>query len=131
MATFAKIKENNIVETTIVVDDSDCNGGQYPESEPAGQAFIKDNLNIDGVWKQTSFNNNFRYNFAKPGMFFNLQKDAFYWENTPDPNFVPPLIFDEEKLRWYWETPNPYAFDENGNQVEVPEGSLPQIRNYY
>jgi hypothetical protein len=131
MANFAKINNNNIVETVIVIDDKDCAGGQYPESEVAGQNFIKEELGLKGIWKQTSFNNNFRYNFAKPGMFFNLQKDAFYWKDCPDENMGVPLIFDEDKLRWYWNTPNPFALDENNNPIPDSEQSITQIRNYY
>ena len=131
MANFARIDNDKIVQEVIIIDDSDCVGGQYPESEPAGQEFIKKTLKIFGTWKQTSFNENFRYNFAKPGMFFDKDKDAFYWKDAPDPNFVPPLIFNEEKLKWYWETPNPFAFDEEGNPLPEEEGSVSQIRNYW
>lgn len=40
MAHFALLGDNNVVQQVIVVSDDDCGGGQYPESEPVGQAFI-------------------------------------------------------------------------------------------
>jgi hypothetical protein len=54
MAHFAKI-ENDIVTQVIVVADELCAGGDFPNSEPAGQAFIA-SLGLNGEWKQTSYN---------------------------------------------------------------------------
>ena len=39
MAHFARI-EFGIVRDVNVINNSDCGGGDYPESEPIGQAFI-------------------------------------------------------------------------------------------
>jgi transcription initiation factor TFIIIB Brf1 subunit/transcription initiation factor TFIIB len=47
MAHFAKI-ENNTVTSVIVVSNDDCGGGDYPDSEPIGQAFIA-SLGLDGL----------------------------------------------------------------------------------
>ena len=62
MAHFAKI-ENSQVKQVIVVSNDDCGGGNFPESESIGQAFIA-SLGLDGLWLQTSYNNNFRANYA-------------------------------------------------------------------
>jgi len=78
MAHFAKV-ENGLVQQVIVVADSDCAGGSLPESELAGQAFIA-SLGIDGEWKQTSYNNNFRGTYAGIG---------FLWNGT---DFVAPVV---------------------------------------
>jgi len=69
MAHFAKI-ENGIVQQVIVVANSDCGGGSLPESESVGQAFIA-SLGLDGEWKQTSYNNNFRGIYAGIGYIWN------------------------------------------------------------
>jgi hypothetical protein len=69
MAHFAQIN-NGVVEQVIVVANSDCAGGSLPESEPAGQAFIA-LLGIDGEWKQTSYNSNFRGAYAGIGYTWN------------------------------------------------------------
>ena len=50
MAHFAKVV-NDVVEQVIVVANDDCAGGEFPESEPVGQAFIA-SLGLDGLWLQ-------------------------------------------------------------------------------
>ncbi len=62
MAHFAKI-ENGEVKQVIVVSNDDCGGGDFPASEPIGQAFIA-SLGLDGLWLQTSYHSNFRANYA-------------------------------------------------------------------
>lgn len=76
MAHFAKIDENNVVEQVIVVGDNNCDGGQYPESEPVGQAFIA-SLGLEGTWLQTSYNHNFRGSYAGIGMVYDSVNDVF------------------------------------------------------
>lgn len=68
MAHFAKL-ENGIVTQVIVISDDDCDGGTFPKSEKAGQAFIA-SLGLDGEWLQTSYNANFRGKFAAIGDVF-------------------------------------------------------------
>ena len=69
MAHFAQI-ENGIVQQVIVVSNDDCDGGNLPKSEAAGQAFIA-SLGLDGEWVQTSYNANFRGKFAAIGDVWN------------------------------------------------------------
>ena len=66
MAHFAQVQDG-IVRNVIVIDNSDCGGGDYPDSETIGQAFIAA-IGIDGDWLQTSYNNNFRGQYAGQGM---------------------------------------------------------------
>mgnify|MGYP001251903092 CR=1 FL=1 len=69
MAHFAKLDENNIVTQVIVVSNDDCTDphtGQ--EDEVLGIAFCKKLLG--GNWKQTSYNNNMRGNYAGIGYKF-------------------------------------------------------------
>jgi hypothetical protein len=75
MAHFAKI-ENGIVTHVIVVANDDCGGGDFPASEPIGQAFIA-SLGIEGEWKQTSFSCAFRGNFAGYGVVYDAEADVF------------------------------------------------------
>jgi hypothetical protein len=75
MAHFAKI-ENNVVVSVNVVNDSDCGGGEFPESEPIGQAFLA-SIGLEGEWLQTSYNNNFRTRYAGVGMIYNPTLDEF------------------------------------------------------
>ena len=69
MAHFARISDN-IVQQVIVVSNDDCGGGDFPDSEPVGQAFIA-SLGLAGDWKQTSYNANFRGKYAGIGDIWN------------------------------------------------------------
>jgi hypothetical protein len=75
MAHFAKV-ENNIVDQVIVVANSDCGGGDFPESEPIGQAFIA-SLGLAGEWLQTSYHANFRGAYAGIGFTYDAELDEF------------------------------------------------------
>ena len=75
MAHFAQI-ENNVVRNVIVIDNSDCGGGEFPDSEPIGQAFIA-SIGIEGDWLQTSYNGNFRGQYAGQGMTYDPVLDEF------------------------------------------------------
>ena len=86
MAHFAKI-ENDTVEQVIVVSNDDCGNGNFPESEPIGQAFIA-SLGLDGLWLQTSYHANFRGCYASAGWTFNATLGEYG-------EFVPPPIPDE------------------------------------
>ena len=76
MAHFAQVDEYQIVRSVIVVDNSDCGGGDYPDSEATGQAFIAA-IGIEGDWLQTSYNNNFRGQYAGQGMTYDPVLDEF------------------------------------------------------
>ena len=66
MAHFAKLDSNNIVEYVIVVGDSDSGGGQL-ENESVGISFCRNHVGDNSsVWKQASYNANFRGNY--PGI---------------------------------------------------------------
>ena len=75
MAHFAKV-ENNIVDQVIVVANSDCGGGEFPESEPIGQAFIA-SIGLAGEWLQTSSHANFRGSYAGIGFAYDAELDEF------------------------------------------------------
>lgn len=65
MAHFAKI-ENKIVTQVIVINNKALGDLEFPDSEAVGQEFIA-SLGLDGTWKQTSYNANFRGVFAGIG----------------------------------------------------------------
>ena len=81
MAHFAKV-ENGVVTQVLVVADSDCGGGRFPASEPVGQAFLA-SLGLDGEWKQTSYNNNFRDTYAGIGYTYDSLNDVFVAPVSP------------------------------------------------
>jgi len=86
MAHFARV-ENNKVAQVIVIANDDCGGGEFPESEPVGQAFIA-SIGLTGEWLQTSYNSNFRNYYA--GVNFDwLPAVGEYGEFVP-PSYVEP-----------------------------------------
>ena len=58
------------------MSNGDCAGGDFPESEAAGQAFIA-SLGLAGEWKQTSYNGNFRGRYAGIGDTYDAVNDVF------------------------------------------------------
>jgi len=84
MAHFAEVDEYQIVRNVIVVDNDDCGGGDFPDSEPIGQAFIA-SIGIAGEWLQTSYNNNFRGQYAGQGMTYDPVLDEFVSPQIEEP----------------------------------------------
>lgn len=64
MAHFARV-ENGVVSEVIVIANEVILDGNGIEQESIGAAFCNDLLG--GEWVQTSYNNNFRGQFANPG----------------------------------------------------------------
>ena len=68
MAHFAKLDANNVVEQVIVVSNDDIKDNSGTEVESIGVAFCQKLLGANTNWKQTSYNNNMRGNYAGIGM---------------------------------------------------------------
>lgn len=83
MAHFAQLDENNIVMTVIVVNNDVVNNLPFPESEPIGVEFCQSLYGPQTIWKQTSYNNNFRGLFAGIGFTYDLVKDEFVAPREP------------------------------------------------
>lgn len=82
MAHFAQVT-NGVVSQVIVIANEDCGGGNYPESEPIGQAFIA-SLGIAGTWLQTSYHANFRGVYAGMGYTYDPATNTFAPPPTPE-----------------------------------------------
>ena len=86
MAHYAELDENNIVLRVIAI---------HNDYEQEGIEFCKQ-LTGGGNWVQTSYNANFRKNFASPGFTYDATRDAF----------VPPRpegegwVLDETTCQW-------------------------------
>lgn len=109
MAHFAKIDENGLVEQVIVLDDSDCGGGEFPESESIGQQYLSER-GMEGTWKQTSYNANFRNKYAGIGWTYSEEHDVFLEPKTFDSWVLNTTTFD-------WEAPIPMPDDANGEDI--------------
>ena len=68
MAHFAQLDSNNVVTQVIVVGNDDTTDSNGVEVESIGIAFCHKLLGSDTNWKQTSYNNNMRGNYAGIGM---------------------------------------------------------------
>jgi len=84
VAHFAQVDEYQIVRNVIVVNNDDCGGGDFPDSEPIGQAFIAD-IGITGDWLQTSYHGNFRGQYAGQGMTYDPTLDEFVSPQPEEP----------------------------------------------
>ena len=100
MAHFAQIDENNVVTQVIVVANSDTADASGVEKEHIGAAFCE--RLFGGTWKQTSYNGNFRKNYAGIGYTYNSDLDAF----VPPKPFASWLL-NEETAQWDAPVPMP------------------------
>ena len=115
MAYFAKLGTGNIVEQVISINNSviiDANG---VEQEQLGLDFINKLYNTRDVWKQTSYNKNFRKNYAGIGYQYDQQRDAFI---APKP--FNSWILNEDTCLWN----APVAKPNDGNIYKWNETNL-------
>lgn len=118
MANFAKLDENNNVISVIVVNNNVITFNGY-ESEQFGIDFLSNLLNYN-LWKQTSYNANFRKNYAGIGYYYDEQRDAF----------IPPKPYPSWRLNedsCIWESPIPYPNDGNNYIWNEETGNWEQI----
>jgi hypothetical protein len=83
MAHFAKLDENNVVLDVIVVSNDVIENLPFPESEPIGVTFCQSLFGADTVWKQTSYNGNFRGRYAGIGYTYNAELNEFIHPPRP------------------------------------------------
>ena len=95
MAHFAKIDENNKIITIIVVNNNELLDQDGNEVEQKGIDFCKSLFGQDTNWIQTSYNGNFRKNYACGGGTYNKELDAFI---APKP--YNSWILNTDTCRW-------------------------------
>jgi len=110
MAHFAEINDQSIVQQVVVVANDVLLGENNVEQEALGVSFCEQIFG--GSWKQTSYNGNFRKNFAGVGYSYDATRNAF----------LPPRPFaswtlDEETCHWQ----APVAHPSDGNEYEWDE----------
>ena len=104
MAHFAKLNENNVVIKVHVVNNNVLlqDGVEVPQK---GIDFLN-NLHGNAKWIQTSYNGNFRKNYAAAGYTYDSVRDAF----------IPPKPYNSWTLNeetCKWDPPTPYPDDGN------------------
>ena len=137
MAHFAQLDENNVVTQVIVIGNEQLKAtvvtevdgflvAQTVESEAKGVDFCKTLYGADTVWKQTSYNNKFRGNFAGIGMKYYPEHDVFMppcpypsWViNSATAKWEAPVAkpdckryeWDESTVSWKYIPPRPQPF---------------------
>ena len=97
MAHFAKLNSDNIVTHVSVVDNWNITDGNGQEQESVGVAYLHGVHGVqEGItWKQTSYNANFRKNYAGIGYTYDAGRDAFI---APKP--YASWLLDEATCRW-------------------------------
>jgi len=95
MAHFAQMDANNMVLEVIVVNNDVIMDMEFPASEPVGIQFCQAIYGADTNWLQTSYNANFRGNYAGIGF--------SYWPDIDQ--FVPPSpgegwTYDPQTHQW-------------------------------
>lgn len=83
MAHFAWLDANNTVYQVSVVDNHNLLDEDGNESEAVGIAYLTSVHGAGKVWKQTSYNANFRGKYAGIGDFYDADLDEFV---TPQSN---------------------------------------------
>jgi len=111
MAHFAQLDDNNHV-TQVIVLNNDIVGEPdltYPATEIMGQAFIMGTLKLPGLWKQTSYNDSFRKQYAGIGHIFDADADVFVapqpflsWSLDGNHDWQPPIPRPNEGV-WNWD----------------------------
>ena len=104
MGNFAKLDDQSIVIDVIVVNNETLDNLPFPDSEAVGIAFLTDWSNGYTNWKQTSYNANFRKNYAGIGFTYDAVLDAFI---APKP--YPSWLLNTETCQW--QAPIPYPTD--------------------
>lgn len=99
MAHWAEINNDNKVIRVLVGDNNDPNGDE-------GYQWLVDNLG--GTWIQTSYNNNFRKQYAGIGYTYDPDNDVFIapqpyasWSLDNEFNWQAPTPMPTEGM-WYW-----------------------------
>ena len=106
MAHFAELKTktdptgfttdtHQVVERVVVVGNDCVPSDMHVDGETWCINFFK-----GGIWKQTSYNNNFRKIYAGEGMIYDPVKDKFIgrqpyqsWTLNADDNWISPVLF--------------------------------------
>ena len=101
MAHFAKLDENNNVLAVHAVANYVITDENGDEQEQLGIDFLT-KIHKYPLWKQTSYNSNFRKNYAGIGFTYDETKDAFI-----GPSPYPSWIFNEDTCQFQPPIPDP------------------------
>ncbi len=136
MAHFAELNSSSEVIRVVVISNEDvnANGGDLHADAETFVASVVPHSSGGTAWKQTSYNNNFRKQFAGAGTIYDASKDKFLtpqpypsWSLDSNDDWQAPVTFpntvdigglranagwDETNKRWIGKT-----FNESTNPV--------------
>ena len=112
--SFDNTKTNLVVKRVIVVDNKRVPSDEHVDGETWCSTFFN-----GGIWKQTSYNHNFRKQYAGKGFVYNASKNKFLtpqpyasWSLDGSDDWQAPVTYpngdqsdyriswDEDNLRW-------------------------------
>ena len=115
MAHFAELDDNNVVLRVCVVDNKHVPSDKHVDGETWCTNFWV------GTSKQTSYNNNFRKQYAGIGFTYDATKDKFIrpqpfasWSLDSDDDWQAPISFPSDGKNYYW--------DESAYQADNTKG---------
>jgi hypothetical protein len=118
MAHFARLDETNNVIHVHVLSNAVITDDNGNEQEQVGVDFLTQHNGGVGWYKQTSYNGNFRKNYAGVGYTYDKTRDAFI---PPQP--YPSWTLNEDTCLWDSPTPRP----EDGKMYSWDEATLTWI----
>jgi hypothetical protein len=121
MAHFAELDENNIVLRVCVVDNNiETSSGKLGVNDKHVDGETWCTNFWGGTWKQTSYNNNFRKQYAGKGMTYDAVKDKFIrpqpfasWSLDGSDDWQPPIAEPDDGKRYEW---NETAYQADNSQ---------------
>ena len=110
MAHFAKLDDNNTVLEVVVINNNELLDGNGNENEEIGIEFLQAHFDHK-MWKQTSYNGNFRKNYAGIGYTYNSDLDAFVpispfasWTlDTDTCTWISPVTYPTDGNHYSWD----------------------------
>ena len=109
MAHFAILNESNIVTEVLVVNNDVLLDGDGVEQEQLGKDFLT-SLYGAGNYLQTSYNHNFRKQFAGNGFTYDAAKDKFIssqpypsWSLDENDDWQPPVVKPDDGNEYVWD----------------------------
>ena len=110
MAHFAELDDNNVVLRVVVVGNDCVPSDEHIDGEKWCISFFK-----GGVWKQTSYNHNFRKQYAGRGFTFDSAKNKFI---SPQPHASWALDVNDD-----WQAPVTYPTDTTAKSISWDESN--------
>jgi len=113
MGYFAQIQDDIVIQVIAIANDVLGEPTlSFPDTEGVGQAFIANTLRLEGEWRQTSFNANFRHHYAGKNFTFDPDMGEYgafippqpypSWTLNEDADWQPPVSYPTDGGTYLW-----------------------------